>query len=215
MSFCHPVPVAHLRTEGHRVLVVELRDETIRAITGSMVAYEGRLTFKNAGVGGGGGLRAALKQKVTGESLSLMEIGGSGVARLAVDAQHVSVVPLSGDAIHVESSQLLALSGSLRSDVAFAGLRGASSGQGLFTTVVSGQGDVALLSAGGPLIALEVSPQFPLVVDPDAFVAHRGQVTQSFVTDVTWRSALGGGSGEAFSLRFDGTGVVYVQPEER
>ncbi|MCY7300537.1 MAG: asparagine synthase (glutamine-hydrolyzing), partial [Ilumatobacteraceae bacterium] len=35
---------------------------------------------------------------------------------------------------------------------------GASSGLGLFTTVVSGQGQVALLSSGGPPIALEVSP---------------------------------------------------------
>ncbi|MBY6679120.1 AIM24 family protein [Rhodococcus sp. BP-332] len=207
--------VAQLRTEGHRVLVVDLHGDSVRAVTGSMIAYEGQVTFRNAGMGGGGGLRAALKQKVTGESLSLMEMAGQGTVRLAVDAQHVVVVPLTGDALHVESSQLLALSGGLRSDVAFAGLRGASSGQGLFTTVVSGQGEVGLLSAGGPLIALEVSPQYPLVVDPDAFVAHRGQVTQSFVTDVTWRSAVGGGSGEAFSLRFDGTGVVYIQPQER
>jgi uncharacterized protein (AIM24 family) len=76
-------------------------------------------------------------------------------------------------------------------------------------------GTIALLSAGGPLIALGVTPQTPLVADPDAFVAFQGQLNQSFVTDVTWRSAVGGGSGEAFSLRFDGHGVVYIQPEER
>lgn len=117
--------------------------------------------------------------------------------------------------MHVEASQLLARTGQLETEVKFSGLRGASSGQGLFTTVVSGTGSVALLSAGGPLIALAVDPHYPLVVDPDAFVAHRGQLSQSFVTDVTWRSAIGGGSGEAFSLRFDGHGVVYIQPEER
>ncbi|GGG22899.1 hypothetical protein GCM10007304_40880 [Rhodococcoides trifolii] len=200
---------------GHRVLVADLAGDTIKAVTGSMVAYEGNVSFKNAGMGGGGGLRAALKQRVTGEALSLMEVSGQGTVYFAVDAQDITIVELTGDALHVEASQLLAVVGQLSTDVKFAGLRGASSGQGLFTTVVSGHGLVALLSKGGPPIALEVSPQYPLVVDPDAFVAHRGQLNQSFVTDVTWRSALGGGSGEAFSLRFDGQGVVYIQPEER
>ena len=72
-----------------------------------------------------------------------------------------------------------------------------------------------LTSAGGPLIHLEVSPQYPLVVDPDAFVCAKGQLTQSFVTDVSWRSVVGQGSGEAFSLKWDGTGVVSIQPAER
>lgn len=94
---------------------------------------------------------------------------------------------------------MLALSGNLNTNVTFAGLRGGMSGQGLFTTTVTGTGQVALLSAGGPLIHLEVSPQHPLVVDPDAFVCAKGQLTQSFVTDVSWRSAIGQGSGEAFS----------------
>lgn len=207
--------MAQLRVNGHKVLEVHLSGETVRAVTGSMVAYDGQVTFKNAGAGGGGGLRAALKQRVTGESLSMMECTGHGVVYLAVDAQDVAVVELSSEPLQVESQQLLALDGALRTDVTFTGLRGASSGQGLFTTVVSGQGAVALLSSGGPPIALEVSPQLPLVVDPDAYVASRGQLNQTFVTDVSWKSAIGEGSGEAFSLRFDGAGVVYIQPAER
>ena len=200
---------------GHRVLVADLTGDSLRAMSGSMVAYEGDVTFKSAGMGGGGGFRAALKQKVTGESLSLMDVSGKGTVHFAVDAQDITLVEVQGDNLHVESSQLLALTGQLKTDIKFSGLRGASSGQGLFTTVVSGSGTVALLSKGGPIIALAVDPQYPLVVDPDAFVAHRGQLNQSFVTDVTWRSAIGGGSGEAFSLRFDGQGVVYIQPEQR
>ncbi len=207
--------MAQLRLNGHRVLEVHLGGGTVRAITGSMVAYDGQVTFKNAGMGGGGGLRAALKQRVTGESLSLMECTGHGVVYLAVDAQDVAVVDLRGDTLQVESQQLLALDGNLRTDVTFTGLRGASSGQGLFTTAVSGQGQVALLSSGGPPIALEVDPQYPLVVDPDAYVASRGQLHQTIVTDVSWKTMIGEDSGEAFSLRFDGTGVVYIQPAER
>jgi uncharacterized protein (AIM24 family) len=203
------------RLNGHRVLEIDLHGGTVRAATGSMIAYTGEVSFRNAGLGGGDGLRAAIKRRATGESVALMQCSGTGTVWFAKDAMDVVVVELAGDTLKVESEQLLAISDGLRTDVAFAGLRGASSGQGLFTTTVTGTGAVALLSAGGPLIALEVSPQFPLVVDPDAFVASSGRLDQTFVTDVSWRNLVGESSGEAFSLRFDGTGVVYVQPEER
>jgi uncharacterized protein (AIM24 family) len=203
------------RLNGHRVLEIDLHGGSVRAATGSMIAYTGEVSFRNAGLGGGDGLRAAIKRRATGESVALMQCSGTGTVWFAKDAMDVVVVELAGDTLKVESEHLLAISDGLRTDVAFAGLRGASSGQGLFTTTVTGTGAVALLSAGGPLIALEVSPQFPLVVDPDAFVASSGRLDQTFVTDVSWRNLIGESSGEAFSLRFDGTGVVYVQPEER
>ena len=203
------------RLNGARVLEIDLQGKPVRAATGSMIAYTGEVSFRNAGMGGGDGLRAALKRRATGESVALMQCSGNGTVWFAKDAMDVVVVELAGDTLNVESEQLLAISDGLRTDVAFAGLRGASSGQGLFTTTVTGSGAVALLSAGGPPIALEVSPQYPLVVDPDAFVASTGRLNQTFVTDVSWRNLIGESSGEAFSLRFDGTGVVYVQPEER
>ena len=203
------------RLNGHRVLEIDLHGGSVRAASGSMIAYTGEVSFRNAGLGGGDGLRAAIKRRATGESVALMQCSGNGTVWFAKDAMDVVIVELAGDTLNVESEQLLAISDGLRTDVAFAGLRGASSGQGLFTTTVTGSGAVALLSAGGPPIALEVSPQYPLVVDPDAFVASTGRLNQTFVTDVSWRNLVGESSGEAFSLRFDGTGVVYIQPEER
>lgn len=203
------------RLSGSRILEVDITGNAVRAVTGAMIAYTGDVTFKNAGMGGGDGLRAALKRRVTGESVSFMQCTGHGTVWFAKDAMEVLLIELAGETLKVESEQLLALSDKLRTDVAFAGLRGASSGQGLFTTTVTGIGDVALLSAGGPPIALQVSPQYPLVVDPQAFIASQGNLNQTFVTDVSWRNLIGESSGEAFSLRFDGTGVVYIQPEER
>lgn len=203
------------RMHGSRILEVDLTGNAIRAVTGAMIAYTGEVTFRNAGLGGGDGIRAALKRRVTGESVSFMQCSGHGTVWFAKDAMEVLLIDLAGGTLKVESEQLLALSDKLRTDVAFAGLRGASSGQGLFTTTVSGYGDVALLSAGGPPIALEVAPHYPLVVDPQAFVASQGDLRQTFVTDVSWRNLIGESSGESFSLRFDGTGVVYIQPEER
>lgn len=207
--------MASLRTNGRRIVEAHLQGDAIRAMTGSMVAYEGAVQFKSAGMGGGDGLLTGIRRRATGESLSFMECQGQGVVHLAVDAQDVCLVQLANDTLQVESQQLLALAGNLRTDIRFTGLRGAASGQGLFTTTVSGQGQVALLSAGGPLIGLEVSGQYPLVVDPDAFVAAHGNLNQSFVTDVSWAAVLGEGGGEPYSLRWDGQGVVYIQPAER
>lgn len=198
-----------------RVLEAHLSNSAVRALSGSMVAYEGQIAFKSAGFGGGEGVLAGFKQRATGEGLSLMECSGAGVVWFAHDAAEVTVVDLAGDTLQVESEQLLVLAGDLSTNVTFAGVRGMSTGQGLFTTTVTGHGQVGLLSRGGPLIHLEVSPQYPLVVDPDAFVCARGALSQSFVTDVSWRSAIGQGGGEAFSLRWDGTGVVSIQPAER
>ncbi len=207
--------MAQISLHGPRVLEAVLVGDTVRAATGAMIAYDGDVKFKNAGMGGGDGFKAAIKRRATGESMSMMECTGKGTVWFAKDAMEVLLVQLQGDMIKAESEHLLLLDSGLKTDVSFAGMRGMTSGQGLFTSTVTGQGTVALLSLGGPPIALEVSPQFPLVVDPDAFIASRGQLNQTFVTDVSWRNLIGESSGEAFSLRFEGSGVVYIQPEER
>lgn len=207
--------MAQLFEKSKKVIEAHLAGDSIRAISGSMVAYEGNVQFKSAGFGGGDGVLAGMKRRATGESLSLMECNGNGRVFFAVNGQNVTVVDLNNETLQVESQQLLAFAGNLRTDVSFAGMRGATTGAGLFTTKVSGVGQVALLSAGGPLIHLEVSPQYPLIVDPDAFVAARGNLNQSFITDVSWRDVMGQGGGEAFSLRWDGQGLVLIQPAER
>lgn len=206
--------VATFTPVGSRVLQVQLAGETVRARTGSMIAFEGDVTFKHAGMGGGEGLRGALKRRMTGEALALMEMSGHGVVHLAHEAAEVEVVDVTGQGLAVEASALLAVSAGLKTDITFTGLRGATSGQGLFTTTVNGTGQVAILS-DGPAIALSVTPEAPLVVDPDAYVASMGQLSQTFVTDVSWKTAIGEGGGEAYSLRFTGSGVVYIQPAER
>lgn len=205
--------MATLTARG-RVLEVVLHGDAVRAAQGSMVAYTGAVEFGGAGMGGGDGFRAALKRKAAGESLSFMECKGSGTVHLAVDAQYVSVVDLQADTLSVESGSVLAVSPGLTLGVAFAGLGGAMSGQGVATTTVTGHGQVALLSHG-PMIALQVTPGQSLVVDPDAYVASSGRLSTSIVSGVSWRSLVGEGSGEAFSMRFDGDGLVCLQPAER
>ncbi|GAB2484057.1 AIM24 family protein [Jatrophihabitans fulvus] len=201
-------------TADHRILVVDLQGETLRASAGSMVAYVGNIDFKHAGMGGGGGFKAALKQKVAGESIKMMECTGAGRVYLAEKALDVTVVDLQNDRLTVESEHILCVTQGLQLDVQFAGLRGMTAGQGLATTSITGTGQAAITSEG-PLIGLEVAPGMPLVVDPDAYVAGTGNLQMSLVSGVSWKSLVGEGGGEPFSLRFEGQGSVYIQPAER
>lgn len=203
------------RLNGSRLLEVDINGESFKALNGSMVAYDGQVEFKRQGMtSGGGGLRGAIKRKVTGESVTLMDCVGSGTVYVANEAMEITLVDLAGDTLFVESDNLLALESTLQTDQKFTGMGGATTGQGLFTTTVTGQGKLAI-TTDGPAIALEVAPGMPLCVDPQAYVAHKGQLQQQFIRDTNWRMALGEGTGEAFQIRFDGQGIVYIQPAER
>ena len=199
--------------KNKRMLQVQMSNEKIFALAGSMVAYEGNFKFEKSSLGGGG-IFKALKRAATGEGIPLMVCQGSGTVYFAREAKEVNVIPLMGEKLFVESSSLLAYDQSIRTDVVFRGLRGMTSGQGLFTTTVEGNGTVTLLSEG-PIIALEVTPQMPLCVDPDAFIAYKGNLQQDFIFDVNWKTFVGQDSGETFQLKFSGQGVVYIQPAER
>ena len=202
------------RLDGSKLLCVDIDGESFRALNGSMVAYEGRVEFKKEGMKAKGGFMGAIKAKATGESLALMECKGSGTVYVANDANEITVLQLQGEELFVEASNLVALESGLQTDQKFNGLRGATTGQGLFTTTVKGTGQAAITS-DGPAIVLDVSLSHPLVVDPQAYVAHTGGLQQDFVTDVSWKTALVGSSGEAFQLRFTGQGTVWIQPAER
>jgi uncharacterized protein (AIM24 family) len=196
-----------------RLLEITLAGEKVLALAGCMVAYVGSMKFEKA-ILGGEGLLGALKRKVTGEGMSLMTVTGSGKLYCAHEAAQLALIPLAGEKLAVESSALLALDTGLKTDTKFAGLHGAASGKGLFTTTIEGRGNIAVM-ARGELIALEVTPATPLCVDPQAFVGYKGQVQQEFVFDVNWRTMIGQTSGESYQLKFTGQGVVFIQGAER
>ncbi|GAA5082176.1 AIM24 family protein [Streptomyces similanensis] len=195
------------------MLAVDMTGDAVKAKNGSMVAYDGQMAFKRL-TGGGDGLRGMVTRRLTGEQMTVMEVRGQGTCWFADRASEINLVELRGDKLFVESSNVLATDGGLRTGTSFTGLRGASQGNGLFTTTVEGHGQAAIIS-DGPAVVLRVAPQFPLVVDPGAYIAHQGNVRQSFQSGVTFRTFLGEGGGEAFQIRFEGDGLVYVQPSER
>ncbi|MEU4880713.1 AIM24 family protein [Streptomyces althioticus] len=201
------------RLQSSKVLAVDLTGDAVKAKNGSMVAYDGQMAFKKL-TGGGEGLRGMVTRRLTGEQMTLMEVKGHGTCFFADRASEINLVTLNGERLYVESSNLLATDGGLRTGTTFTGLRGASQGNGLFTTTIEGHGQAAIMS-DGPAVLLRVGPQYPLTVDPGAYVAHQGDLRQSFQSGVTFRTFMGEGGGEAFQIRFEGDGVVYVQPSER
>lgn len=89
---------------------------------------------------------------------------------------------------------------------------------GFFKTVLTGRGNgswVALLSKGNPY-----SMMAPIIVDPDAVVAWKGNENPRLVTShntmVGWlKKGVGKGSGESYFLRFDSPQTqIIIQPYE-
>ena len=195
------------------MLAVTLNKEKILSKTGAMVAYEGNVNFSKA-ILGGEGLFGALKRKLANERESLMTTEGSGTVYYASDAKDITCINLKNETITLESDCLLAYDSTVNTDIEFSGVNGIVSGQGLFTTTMTGCGNISIIS-DGELIALEVTPQNSLYIDPDAFIAFKGDLLREFILDVNWKTMVGQASGESYQIKFSGTGVVYIQPSER
>ncbi|MEU8673316.1 AIM24 family protein [Streptomyces sp. NPDC048560] len=201
------------RLQGGKTLAVDLTGDGVKAKNGSMVAYDGRIAFKKMS-GGGEGIRGMVTRRLTGEQMTMMEVTGQGTCYFADRASEISLVTLRGDKLYVEASNLLATDGGLRTGTTFTGLRGGASGNGLFTTTVEGTGQAAIMS-DGTAVVLRVTTRYPLSVDPGAYIAHQGNLQQHFQSGVNFRTLMGESSGESFQIRFEGEGLVYVQPSER
>jgi uncharacterized protein (AIM24 family) len=195
--------------QNSKLLKVELNQVTIQAKVGSMVAYQGEVTFEHAGSGGMGRL---IKKAVTGEGQSLMKITGSGEVFLADTAQDIHLVYLENDKITVNGPNLLAFDSGIDWDIER--VQGASGmmGGGLYNTSLSGTGWVAILSDGPPvLLNVATAPTF---ADAQAAITWSSGVSTSLKTDFKMKDLIGKSSGESIQMAFSGQGWVLVQPSE-
>ncbi|MGW1076436.1 AIM24 family protein [Streptomyces sp. NPDC002537] len=188
---------------------------------GAMLAYKGNVNFTPSITGGQGGVMSMIGRRIANEATPLMTVEGDGTVMFGHGGHHVHVIELNGETLYVEADRLLAFDGTLRQGTMFMGsqggvmgmVRGQVTGQGLFTTTLQGKGDVAVMAHGG-FIELPIVPGRPVHVDPQAYVAHRGEVRNKLSTAIGWREMVGRGSGEAFQLELSGQGTVYVQASE-
>ncbi|WP_181766573.1 AIM24 family protein [Streptomyces albidus (ex Kaewkla and Franco 2022)] len=188
---------------------------------GAMIAYTGDVRFTPNSQGGQGGLMSMIGRRVANEATPLMTVEGAGSVMFGHGGHHVEVINLDGDTLCVEADRLLAFDGTLEQGTLFLGsdggvmgmVRGQVTGQGLFTTTLKGKGSVAVMAHGG-IVQLPVTPDRPVHVDPQAYVAHFGDVRNKLSTALGWRDMVGRGSGEGFQLELSGNGAVFVQASE-
>ena len=180
---------------------------------GAMVAYRGQLKFVREGAFEGG-LGRFVTKMVSGEVAPLTKIEGQGVVYLADAKKNVTVLRLEPtDAINVNGNDVLAFEDSVRYQITVHRRVAGMLAGGLFSLRLNGPGLVAIVSHGAPL-TLRCTPSDPVVTDPNATVAWSGALSPEIKTDISLRSLVGRGGGEAFQMLFRGDGFVVIQPYE-
>lgn len=194
--------------QNSKMMKVELSQGSVKALAGSMVAYQGDVAFEHQGAGG---LKKMLKQKLTGEGLPLMGVSGSGEIFLANRGADVHVIHLDDESISINGANILAYTDGLQDDIVFMRGAGMLSG-GLFNTTLTGTGQVAIVTDGSPVV-LNVG-EAPTFVDPDAAVCWSAGLDVQLKAAIGMKAMLGRTSGEEVQLAYHGQGFVIVQPSE-
>ncbi|MER5888231.1 AIM24 family protein [Streptomyces sp. NPDC001941] len=181
----------------------------MHARQGAMIAFRGNLQFERKGQGIGG----MLKRAVTGEGLPLMAVRGQGEAWFAHEAQNCFIVDIEqGDALTINGRNVLCFDATLSYEIKT--VKGAGmTGGGLFNSVFTGYGKLAVVCEGNPIV-IPVAPQSPVFVDTDAVVGWSAQLHTSLHRSQSVGSMIRGGSGEAVQLKLEGEGFVIVRPSE-
>lgn len=197
--------------EGPRMLEVNLAGRVWMKM-GAMVAYRGAITFTREGALEHG-LGNLLKKAVTGEGLTLTKAEGNGQLYLADGAKRITVLQLEGEGLCVNGNDILAFEPTLTHEIVLLRKVAALMAGGLFNVRFQGKGLVALTTQGEPL-TLAVTPDSPVMTDPNATVAWSANLQPEFRTDVSLKTFLGRGSGESLQMVFRGQGFVVIQPFE-
>ncbi|MFD8985863.1 AIM24 family protein [Streptomyces sp. NPDC059564] len=176
---------------------------------GAMVAFRGNLQFERKGQGIGG----MLKRAVTGEGLALMSVRGQGEAWFAHQAGHCFIIDFEpGDALTINGRNVLCFDSSLSYEIKM--VKGAGmTGGGLFNSLFTGTGKLAVVCDGNPII-IPVTAQAPVYVDTDAVVGWSAALETGLHRSQSVGSMIRGGSGEAVQLKLSGEGFVMVRPSE-
>ena len=197
--------------ESPRILEINLRD-SIWIKTGGMIAYVGNIKFEREGLLEKG-LGKLLKKAVTGEGTRLTRATGQGRLYLADTGKKIQILNLQNESIFVNGNDLLALEPSVEWDIKMMKKLTAAMAGGLFNVHLQGSGMVAITTHYEPLTLL-VTPDQPVITDPNATIAWSGNLTPEFRTDISLKTFFGRGSGESIQMEFRGNGFVVVQPYE-
>ncbi|WP_205093089.1 AIM24 family protein [Thalassobacillus pellis] len=201
----------YFELETPRMLEVNLAGD-VWAKTGSMISYDGQIKFEREGILEHG-VGKMLKKAFTSEGSSLMKAKGNGRLYLADQGKKITIFDLNNEAITVNGNDLLAFEPGIDWDIKLMRKVAGMMSGGLFNITLQGRGKVAITSHYEPLTLL-VTPDKPVITDPNATVAWSGHLQPEFQTDITMKTFFGRGSGESIQMKFSGDGFVIVQPYE-
>jgi uncharacterized protein (AIM24 family) len=184
-------------------------DGAVMAKAGSMVAYEGELSFTGQ-ASAEGGITGFLKEAATGEGTPVMTVEGDGHVYLADKQKKVQLLELGADeAITVNGEDILAFENRVSFEINTIDSLAGSFAGGLTNVYLQGPGHAAITTHGDPLV---LEP--PVSTDPSATVAWSG-ADPAVEVNKNLSDMIGQESGERFQMEFDGTdGFVVVQPYE-
>ena len=197
--------------ENDRMLEINLTD-TVWTKMGSMVGYRGDIKFTREGILEHG-IGKMFKKAVSGEGARLTKAEGQGQLYLADAGKKISILYLQDDSIFVNGNDLLAFEPQVEWDINIMKKLSSMMAGGLFNVKLEGTGLIAITTHHDP-VTLRVTPDRPVVTDPNATVAWSGSLTPEFKTDVSLKTFFGRGSGESIQTRFAGDGFVVLQPYE-
>lgn len=209
-GYAPAAPVARMANHGPAMAKIVMQTGSdLYARTGSMVAYEGYVQYE----ANPQALRRAVAGWASGQGFPLMRCHGDGVLYLADYGADVVCLPLQGDNLSVNATNVLAFDAHLEWGVQPVQGIAKFAGQGLFNLGVSGTGWVAITSRGRPIV-VDCDRAGETFVDPDALVAWSTGLEMKGKRTIKASSLIGRGSGEAYQLAFSGRGFVVVQPSE-
>ena len=201
-----------IQKQGGKMVRVAMTGGEVLARSGSMVAYQGGLGFEALGSGGIGNL---IRQRLTGEGVSLMRVTGRGDLFLANAASDVHLIDLDGsDGLTINGANVLAFDSTLSYRIArVSGAAGYASNAGLFNCVFTGRGRIAITSEGTPVV---LNVDQPTYADPQAAIAWSSSLQTGLKSNDTFNlgTLMGRSTGERYTLSFAGRGFVIVQPSE-
>ena len=171
--------------QNPKLLKTTVSGSTVQAKTGSIIAFQGELSF-------------GTHKAFSGEGVDLMDVTGTGEVFLTGNGQEIHLVKLEGDAITCDGDNVLAFEQQMEWDINMVRGFGGRLAGGWVNMTLAGNGWVALLSDASPVLLN--TGEAPTFVDPDAAVA--------------WSSGLDTElQGE--TVGYTGEGWVLVQPAER
>lgn len=197
--------------ETERMLDINLNGEVWTKM-GAMIAYTGDVRFEREGILSRG-VGNLLKKAVSGEGTSLTKVSGRGSVFCADAGKKITILQLNQEEICVNGNDLLAFEMSLQYNIRMMRRMSAMLAGGLFNIRLQGTGMVAVTSHYDP-VTLPVTPDQPVVTDPNATVLWSGSLEPEVKTDVQFKTFFGRGSGESIQYLFRGNGFVVVQPYE-